>query len=87
MAESKALLAGALMIYGITTEATDFTDELLSDWRVRLIKTILFFLPRANPDNERLYPRVKSWHSTVRCAQCAKHGLLAGHGPQEVRCN
>jgi hypothetical protein len=49
------------MIYGITTEATDFTDKLLSDWRVRLIKTILFFLPRANPDNERFYPRVKSW--------------------------
>ena len=28
---------------------------------VRLIKALLFFVPRANPDAEPLYPRVKMW--------------------------
>ena len=49
------------MHYGITTEATDFTDEMISDWRARVLGAILFFVPRANPDNERLYPKVKFW--------------------------
>jgi hypothetical protein len=49
------------MHYGITTEATDFTDKMMSDWRVRLFKAIFFFVPRANPDNELLYPQVRSW--------------------------
>lgn len=49
------------MIYGVTTLATDFTDQPLNNWLVRLIKALLFFVPRANPDVERLYPQVKSW--------------------------
>jgi hypothetical protein len=49
------------MQYGITTEGTDFTEEMLADWRIRLWKAILFFVPRANPDIEPLYPLVRSW--------------------------
>jgi len=49
------------MHYGITTEATDFSDKMMSNWRVRVLKAILFFVPRANPDNELLYPQVRSW--------------------------
>jgi hypothetical protein len=49
------------MHYGITTEGADFTEEMIADWRVRLLKAILFFVPRANPDNERFYPQVRSW--------------------------
>ena len=49
------------MIYGATTKATDFTDETLHNWRVRWVKALLFFVPRANPDVERFYPLVKEW--------------------------
>ena len=49
------------MLYGITTEATDFTDKSISNWRIRLLRLLLFFVPRANPDNEKLYPLVKFW--------------------------
>ena len=49
------------MIYGATTKATDFTDESLNSWKARLVKTLLFFVPRANPDVERLFPLVKEW--------------------------
>ena len=49
------------MFYGATTNATDFTDNALNSWKVRLVKTLLFFVPRANPDVERLYPLVKEW--------------------------
>ena len=49
------------MHYGITTEATDMTEEMLSNWKVRLWKAILFFVPLANPDNEKLYPSVRAW--------------------------
>jgi hypothetical protein len=49
------------MYYGITTYAIDFTDDRMSDWRVRLFKAIFFFIPQANPDNEPLYTHVRSW--------------------------
>ncbi len=49
------------MMYGLTKIATDFTDEVISNWRVRLFKTVFFFIPRANPDHEKLYPQVKAW--------------------------
>ena len=49
------------MHYGITREATNFTEKMMTDWRVRLLKAVLFFVPRANPDHERLYPKVRSW--------------------------
>lgn len=49
------------MLYGITREATAFTDAFMSNWRIRLLKAMLFFVPRADPDHERLYPLVKAW--------------------------
>jgi len=33
----------------------------LRHWKVRLAKALLFFVPRANPDIEKLYPQVKKW--------------------------
>src|SRR5690606_40702006 len=49
------------MHYGATTLGTGFTDEMLNSWKVRIVKTLLFFMPRANPDVEKLYPLVKEW--------------------------
>ena len=49
------------MRYGVTTEATDFSAARMNDWRVKVVKALLFFIPRANPDNEPDYPKVKSW--------------------------
>jgi hypothetical protein len=49
------------MYYGITTKATDFTEEGMKDWRARALDAIFFFVPRANPDHERLYPQVRFW--------------------------
>lgn len=31
------------------------------DWRVRAVRALLWFVPRANPDHEHLYPRVARW--------------------------
>lgn len=47
--------------YGTTTLATNFTDEMLRSRKVRIIKALLFFVPRANPDIEKLYPLVRKW--------------------------
>ena len=33
----------------------------MNHWKVRLIKALLWFIPRSNPDNEPLYPKVKKW--------------------------
>ena len=49
------------MYYGSTTEATDWDAEWMNDWKVKIIKTILFFIPQANPDHEKLYPSVAKW--------------------------
>jgi hypothetical protein len=49
------------MHYGVTKQATDFSDAKLRSWRVRLAKALLFFIPRANPGNEPLYPKVRAW--------------------------
>ena len=49
------------MFYGTTTLATDFTEEILRNRKVRIIKALLFLVPNANPDVERLYPLVKKW--------------------------
>jgi hypothetical protein len=46
------------MRYGSTTKATRFGPP---DWRIRFIRAVLFFVPAANPDAERLYPKVKTW--------------------------
>jgi hypothetical protein len=44
--------------YGTTTLATPMPSD---DWRVRAIRVLLWFVPRSNPDNEPLYPRVARW--------------------------
>ena len=46
------------MRYGSTTKATDFSAP---DWKIRLAKAVLFFIPAANPYSETLYPRVRKW--------------------------
>jgi hypothetical protein len=47
------------MTYGSTLLATNFGPAC---WQVRLWRAVLFFIPRANPDNERLYPQVRKWY-------------------------
>jgi hypothetical protein len=47
------------MIYGSTILATNFGPD---SWQVRLLRVLLFFIPRANPDNEPLYRHVKKWY-------------------------
>lgn len=49
------------MNYGFTTLATDWNDKELNSVGIRLIKIVLFFIPRANPDHEKLYPYVAKW--------------------------
>jgi hypothetical protein len=46
------------MYYGFTTAGTPIQPP---DWRVRALRRLLWFLPRANPDHEPLYPRVARW--------------------------
>lgn len=52
---------GEKMKYCSTTLATNFTHEEMNHWKVLLIKALLWFIPRSNPDNEPLYPQVKKW--------------------------
>jgi hypothetical protein len=47
------------MVYGSTTLATNFGRD---PWHVRFWRLFLFFIPRANPDNEPLYPHVRQWY-------------------------
>jgi hypothetical protein len=46
------------MQYGSTTEATDFES---ADVKERLVRMVLWFIPRANPDFEPLFPKVRKW--------------------------
>ncbi len=46
------------MHYGSTTEATDFPPL---DWKGRLVRAALWFVPSANPDFEHLFPFVRKW--------------------------
>lgn len=46
------------MYYGTTTLATRFPPV---NWRGRLVRSLLFFIPLANPDHEPLYPHVSRW--------------------------
>ena len=48
------------MYYGSTKPATD-GEIKLSNWKTQLLKTLLFFIPRANKDNEKYYHLVNSW--------------------------
>ena len=52
----------AALFYGSTTLATDFGPK---PWQVRLLSLLLFFIPKANPDNEALYPLVKKWYVEI----------------------
>jgi hypothetical protein len=49
------------MFYGSTSEGTGWSQKELNDWKVKLLYRILFFIPRANQDNEKLYSQVKLW--------------------------
>jgi hypothetical protein len=46
------------MSYVATTKATDFASP---DWKERLVRAVLFFIRRASPDHEALYPYVRKW--------------------------
>jgi len=46
------------MLYGSTTLATDFSQD---SWQVKALGFVLSFIPKASPDNEKLYPLVKKW--------------------------
>jgi hypothetical protein len=47
------------MHYGSTNRATNFRPD---PWQVRVLRSLLFFIPKANPDNESLYPLVRKWY-------------------------
>ena len=49
------------MNYGYTDLATDWNEKEMNSIAIRLIRTFLFFIPKANRDNEKLYPSVKKW--------------------------
>jgi hypothetical protein len=49
------------MFYGSTLEATDWSEEMMNNWKAKIIKALLFFIPRANPDNEKFYPLISMW--------------------------
>jgi hypothetical protein len=46
------------VLYGNTTLATKFGRDA---WQVKALRFLLFFIPRANPDNEKFYPLIKKW--------------------------
>lgn len=47
------------MPFGTTATATDWPK--VTPWPVRVLRVLLWFIPRANPDNELLYPHVRRW--------------------------
>jgi len=47
------------MKYLKTTMATDWPEK--EPWKVKVIKTILFFIPKANPDYDSKMHLVKNW--------------------------
>ena len=75
------------MKYGSTTLATDWKTL---DWREKLFIKTLFFIPRANPHAEPLYPRVKKWlleidddGNAVREVALDTDGIELFHMPSE----
>jgi hypothetical protein len=46
------------MRYGSTLKATDLRAE---GWAVKALRALLWFVPRAAPDQEPLYPQVRKW--------------------------
>jgi hypothetical protein len=55
-------MVGTQMLHGSTLEATDLAPL---DIKARLIRAALWFVPRANPDYERLFPHVRKWFVEV----------------------
>ncbi len=49
------------MNYGFTKLATDWNDSKMDSFGIRLTKTLLFFIKKGNPDQEKLYPKVAKW--------------------------
>ena len=49
------------MYYGTTKLATDFNEEMMRHWKIRVLRVLLFFIPSANPDVEKFYPQVRKW--------------------------
>jgi len=41
--------------------ATNWTEKDLRGWKTRLLYLILFFIPKANPGNEKSYHLVDKW--------------------------
>lgn len=68
------------MKYASTTLATDWDERDLDEWRVKLIKLVLFFMPVANPDIEKLYPRVKKWLLEIGDDGCACREIALDEG-------
>ena len=54
------------MPFGTTLKATSFPEH--EPWQVRVLRIVLFFIPRANPDNEPLYSRVRRWAVEIDAA-------------------
>ncbi|MCK5324978.1 MAG: hypothetical protein KAJ57_03185 [Woeseiaceae bacterium] len=50
------------MRYYSTTLGTNWPPP---DWKIRLIYTVFWFIPRANPDFERFLPDIKLWYLEV----------------------
>ena len=49
------------MNYGYTELATDWNEKEMNSFSSRIICALLFFIPKGNPDNEKLYPFVSKW--------------------------
>ena len=49
------------MYYGSTTKATNWNKKELNSWKTRIIYFLLFFIPKANPDNEAKLHLVTKW--------------------------
>lgn len=49
------------MHYGYTSLATTWRSDETNNWKTQLLRWLLFFIPRANLDNEKLYPQLVRW--------------------------
>jgi hypothetical protein len=49
------------MNYGYTYKATSWNEKEAKGFTIRLAKLFLFFIPKANPEHEYLYPHVEKW--------------------------
>jgi hypothetical protein len=66
------------MRYGTTTRGTNFPAR--EPWQVGVLRVLLFFVPRANPHNEPLYPQVKRWALELDDKQKAVREVGIGEG-------